>query len=138
MKMKVFIGCVKKKNLGTFRARELYNSPLFKYELSYALTLTDEKNIYILSAKYGLITLDDIITNYDLTLNKLNEHSKKVWSYKVIKKAEKLGITKEEKIVFLCGNNYSKYLKKYFKNYSDPTQGLSLGNTLKYYKEKLK
>lgn len=136
--MKVFIGCVKKKKLGTLKARELYNSTLFKYELAYALTLTDEENIYILSAKYGLITLDDIITNYDLTLNKLNEHSKKVWSYKVIKKAEKLGITKEEKIVFLCGNNYSKYLKKYFKNYSDPTQGLSLGNTLKFYKEKLK
>lgn len=39
MKMKVFIGCVKKKNLGTFKARELYNSHLFKYELSYAVNI---------------------------------------------------------------------------------------------------
>lgn len=131
--MKVFIGCVKLKNKGKLKAKDKYNSPLFKKELAYAKKLTSGNNIYILSAKYGIISLDTIIDDYDLTLNKCKEHDRQRWAYQVIKKAENYGIKKDEKIIFLCGNNYSKYLKKYYKNFEDPTYGLSLGNTLKWY-----
>lgn len=135
--MKVFIGCVKLKNKGKMKAKDKYKSPLFKKELAYARKIAPDTSIYILSAKYGIITLEDIIDDYDLTLNKCNEIKRKEWAYSVIKKTERLGISKNEEIIFLCGNNYSKYLKKYFTNYKDPTFGLSLGNTLKWYNKNI-
>ncbi len=134
----VFVSCVKTKNAGLLKAEDKYNSPLFNKQLEYAKTLTEKQNIYILSAKYGLITLDTIIDDYNLTLNNFSEKEKKVWSYNVIKKAKSFNISKEDKIIFLCGVNYSKYLKKYFLNNEDPTKGLSLGNKLKWYNKKNK
>ena len=57
--MIALIGCVKSKNKGIHKACELYNSPLFKYQLEYAKRKTDK--IYILSAKHGVLKLDDEI-----------------------------------------------------------------------------
>lgn len=132
--MKVLIGCVKKKNKGLLKAKDKYNSDLFKKELAYAKQICDNENdIYILSAKYGLISLNEEIEDYDLTLNNFSEKTRKEWADIVIEQSEGI-IDKNEKVVFLCGNNYSKYLKQYFTNYVDPTYKLSLGNTLKWFK----
>ncbi len=137
--MKILIGCVKTKKEGRLKAVDKYNSPLFKKELEYAKKICNNVNdIYILSAKYGLIELDKIIDDYNLTLNNFSEKEKKKWAVSVIIQSRKYNFKKDEEIIFLCGNNYSKYLKMYFTNYKDPTQNLSLGNTLKWYNEKLK
>lgn len=69
--MKVFISCVSKKKDCTCEAKDLYNSTYFDYCLKYARTLTDDKNIYILSALYGVLELTDIISPYEKTLNKM-------------------------------------------------------------------
>lgn len=135
--MIIFIGCVKTKNKGLLKAVDKYNSNLFKKRLQYARLLTDDIYIYILSAKYGLIKLDDYINDYDVTLNSMNEKDKKIWAYNVIKKAEKFNIKKNDEIIFLCGNNYSKYLKRYYNNYKDPTYGLSLGYELQWYNQRI-
>ena len=134
---KVFIGCVKKKNAGRLKAKNKYASALFKYELAYAKKFVSEKDIYILSAKYGLITLDTVIDDYDLTLKYFSERQRKEWAYKVIMQANKFGINKNDEIIFLCGEHYSKYLKRYYKNHKDPTQGLCMGKTLKFYKDNI-
>ena len=59
--MKVFIGCVKLKNKGRLKAVDKYKSPLFKKELAYARKLVNDSDIYILSAKYGISTLETYI-----------------------------------------------------------------------------
>jgi len=64
------ISCVSKKLDRKAKARELYVSPLFRLNLKYALSLRPDK-IFILSAKYGLIGLNDEIEPYDITLNKM-------------------------------------------------------------------
>lgn len=63
------IACCKKKKESQCRACEMYQSTLFKLSYKYAeKTGCDE--IYILSAKYGLLDKDKIIAPYDETLNK--------------------------------------------------------------------
>lgn len=135
--MIILIGCVKSKNKGNMKAKDKYNSPLFKKRLKYARLLVDDMYIYILSAKHGIITLDTYIGDYDITLNNMSEKNKKTWAYNVIKKAETFNIDKNNKIIFLCGNNYSKYLKRYYENYEDPTKGLSLGYELQFYNKEI-
>lgn len=45
--------------------------------------------IFILSAKYHLVRLNDIVEPYNLTLKDFSEKEKKVWSYIVYKKIKK-------------------------------------------------
>lgn len=83
MKKIVLISCVKKKLPYRAKAKDLYTSTLFRANLEYARRLTPDA-IYILSAKYGLVGLEDEIDVYDLTLNKMAESQKRVWAEKVL------------------------------------------------------
>ena len=66
----VLISCTKKKKDCRCAAWELYSaSELFKKELVYARELTTDNNIYVLSAKHGLIQLTDELDPYNQTLN---------------------------------------------------------------------
>ena len=69
MKRVVLIACCSKKQNIRCKAKDMYISPLFKYSYKYASQLKPDY-IFILSAKYGLINVDDIIEPYNETLNK--------------------------------------------------------------------
>ena len=58
----VLISCVSKKLLHKSMAQDLYVSPLFQKNLQYAKSLNSDK-IFILSAKYGLLKLNEEIEN---------------------------------------------------------------------------
>ena len=133
----VLISCVSKKlNLKSI-AKELYVSPLFKYNLTYAYSLNPDK-IFILSAKYGLVSLDEEIEPYNKTLNKMNKEERKEWANKVLSQLkEKVDLDNDE-IIFLAGKKYREYLIKGIKNYKIPLKGLSIGKQLKFLKEKTK
>ena len=119
-----FISCVSLKKNGTYPARELYISPLFKKSLSYAIKNFDK--VYILSAKYGLLELDTIITNYNMTLNEMNEQQKKRWAYKIfLEIRNKIGL--EHNFIFLAGNQYRKYLMRVLPNTIAPLSHLGIG-----------
>src|SRR5690349_9582189 len=83
MKKIVLISCVSKKRSYKSRARDLYISPLFKKNLQYALNLNPDQ-IFVLSAKYGLVALDVEIEPYDLTLNTMSAKEVKEWSERVL------------------------------------------------------
>lgn len=70
--MIVFLSCGKTKAKHTCKACEMYQGDLFKKSFEYAKKLNPRK-IYILSAKYKLLELDDIISPYELTLNTMNK-----------------------------------------------------------------
>ena len=79
--MIVFLSYVKSKRDSPCAARDMYTSDLFQKSLAYAMQLKPRK-VYILSAKYGLLELDDQIEPYNQTLNKMNEEKKKEWRTK--------------------------------------------------------
>ncbi len=135
MRKIVLISCVSVKLSRKAKAEELYISPLFKYGLAYAKTLQPDK-IYILSAKYGVLELDKIIEPYNTTLNTMSSKEIKEWSEKVlIQLKEKIDLN-SDKIIFLAGDNYRKYLIPHIKNYTVPLKGLGIGKQLKFLKEK--
>ena len=134
--MIVFLSCGKTKAKYTCKACEMYQGELFKKSFAYAKKLRPRK-IYILSAKYKLLELEDIISPYELTLNAMDKQQQKKWAYDVYLQLKTKGQDFEEKAVFLCGDNYRKYLMQVFKNAEVPLQGVSFGNQLKFYKQNL-
>ena len=76
-----FISCVKEKRKGKYKAKDLYISDFFKKSLKYCLNTHDK--VYILSAKYGLLDLEDMIEDYDMTLNDFSKSQRIEWSDKV-------------------------------------------------------
>jgi hypothetical protein len=68
MKRVVLISCVSRKLAHAALAKDLYVSALFQFWLRYARTLEPD-NIFILSAKYGLVDLEQPLEPYNDTLN---------------------------------------------------------------------
>jgi cytoplasmic iron level regulating protein YaaA (DUF328/UPF0246 family) len=129
----VLISCVKVKLDHPARARELYISPLFKLSLRYAESLCPDK-IFILSAKYGIVGLDQHIEPYELTLNKMKIHEAKAWSEKVIKELKNLTDIDNDEFTIVAGEKYRRFLLPHIRHYSIPTKGLSFGKTLQFLK----
>ena len=62
------ISCGKSKEKITMPAYKLYNGCFFKSCLKYALMFVNLDNVYILSAKYGLIGLREEIKPYKVSI----------------------------------------------------------------------
>jgi len=137
MKKVTLISCVSKKLNFKAKAQDLYQSPLFQKSLAYAKQINSNE-IYILSAKYGLIKLNDIIEPYEKTLNKMSVSEKKKWSDEVFTKLQKYEIINNTNFIFLAGENYRKYLIEKLPNYEVPMKGLKIGKQLQFLTEKLK
>ena len=133
MRKIVLISCVKSKLNHPALARELYISPLFKFSLAYARSLNPDE-IYILSAKYGLVELNQRIEPYELTLNKMSVNEVKAWSERVISKLERLVNLEEDEIIFIAGQRYRQFLISHITHYSVPLEGMSFGQQLRYMK----
>ena len=134
--MIVFISCVKQKNYQRCKAEEMYISDLFKKSLAYAKKLNPRK-IYILSAKYGVLELDDVIDPYEQTLNHMKEPEKKKWVSMCLEQLKTKGTDFGEETTFLCGNNYRKHLINYFRNPNVPLMGFGIGQQLSFYKKSI-
>ena len=133
----VLISCVSKKLTHKAKAKDLYVSPLFKFNLKYAKLLNPDK-IFILSAKYGLVNLEEEIEPYDKTLNKMKSNERQLWAGKVISKLENVIDLKNDEIIFLAGKRYREYLTPSITNYSAPMRHLGIGKQLKFLKDKIK
>lgn len=131
----VLVSCVSKKLNQRAKARDLYISPLFKFNLKYALSLSPDK-IFILSAKYGLLDLEQEIEPYNETLNQKSQEEIKIWADKVTEQLSKSANLNEDKFIFLAGERYRKYLLPQIKNFKIPMQNLGIGKQLKFLKEK--
>ncbi len=134
MKRVVLISCASKKLGRKAKARDLYISPLFRYNLGYARSLNPDK-IFILSAKYHLLDLEREIEPYDETLNRMSEKDIKKWANNVVTQLGSKTRLKDDEFIFLAGENYRKYIIQQISNYKIPLKGLGIGKQLKYLKE---
>ncbi|MCL5430636.1 MAG: hypothetical protein M1504_04165 [Candidatus Marsarchaeota archaeon] len=129
----VLISCVKSK-LGTkAKARNLYTSTLFKLMLSYAESQKPDK-IFILSAKYGLVGLEEELEPYEKTLNKATKEERLQWSRKVVEQLKEKADFESDEFVLLAGKNYLEFILPYLHKYSVPLEGMGIGKRLKYLK----
>ena len=86
----VLISCGSKKMNKRTKAKDMYQSPLFKHSLEYALKLNPDK-IFILSALYGLLDLETEIEPYDVTISNVSKQNRlKKPQLKVLNKMKEL------------------------------------------------
>lgn len=64
----VVIPCGGKKRPTRSKARYLYTGPYHQACQEFALSLAPDSRVLILSAKYGLVGMDEVIAPYDLTM----------------------------------------------------------------------
>ena len=130
----VLISCVAKKKDSKSSAKDLYISPLFRSAYQYAKKIKADK-IFILSAKYGLLEVDDIVEPYDETLNTKKAREVQCWADGVIVALSQKTNLNEDEFTILAGERYRKHLIKHLRKYSIPLEGLSIGKQLSFYKE---
>ena len=97
----------------------MYISPLFQKMMAYAERL-NPKDIFILSAKYGLLNLNDIIEPYEQTLKAMKADERQTWAKSVIEELRKRSDLYNDQFVFLAGITYRQKLIPYLKRYSVP------------------
>ncbi|MGQ9552250.1 MAG: DUF6884 domain-containing protein [Candidatus Bathycorpusculaceae bacterium] len=131
----VLISCVSKKLSHKTKARDLYVSPLFRMNLQYAQQFSP-KRVFILSAKYGLVQLDEEIEPYDTTLNRMSAQERKSWASRVVSQLQEHCNLEKDHFVILAGQKYRQYLLPYLKSYEVPMADLPIGKQLQFLKEK--
>ena len=82
MKKYVLISCVSKKVDHAALSKDLYTSTLFKMSYRYAVSLKPDA-IFILSAKYGLLLCNDVVTPYNMTLNNMKTEEVEEFSHPI-------------------------------------------------------
>ncbi len=129
MRKIILISCVSKKRSLRSKAKDLYISALFKKNLQYALQQNPDQ-IFILSAKYGLVRLDEEIEPYDLTLNTMSVSEIKQWASKVTQQLSEHVDLQEDLFIFLAGAKYRKHLIPHLAHVQIPFEGLIIGKQL--------
>jgi hypothetical protein len=127
------ISCVSRKLDVESRAEDLYASDLFEKTLAYARLA--KATPYILSAKYGLLGLDDRIETYNETLKEKTVLQRQEWSARVLERLRPL-FARGDEVLILAGEKYREFLIPAIVDWgvtiSVPLEGLSIGNQLKW------
>lgn len=135
------ISCVKTKRDEPTLPRELYTSSYFQKMRSYAEQNHDEW--WILSAKHGLLDPDgEPIEPYDETLSGATVARKREWAAEVAEQLDEEGLLSADvTLVLHAGKDYYEELLPRIEDreihIEIPTEGLRIGDTQAWYKERL-
>ena len=128
------ISCSKAKRNHPCSAREMYSaSNIFRRSLEYARMVCDK--VYILSAKHGLLGLDDVIEPYNETLTNKSVVERKEWAENVIFELSKKTDWKNDEFLILTGKKYHEFLLNDLRNHQLPLEGVSMFNRISKLKE---
>ena len=129
--MIVIIPCGGKKRSVASIAAELYVGPYFRGCLAYARSLVSDADIYVLSAKYGLVTLVDELEPYDLRMG----NAGCVTPRRVQEQAAAMGVL-DERVVALGGVDYTRVVRAVWRSVTTPLTGVGgIGKQLRWLKE---
>ena len=123
----------------TVCAKDLYTSSLFRKSMQYA-EMQHSDRIFILSAKHGLLRLDDRIGTYNEALNNKPAAERRVWAGQVLAQLREEGCDlSRDKFVILAGKKYYQYLlgEGRIEKYCLPYEHKKIGETLQFLNNKL-
>ena len=120
------ISCVNKKKDTRCKAKEMYISPWFKKGYEYLSYRCDK--IFIMSAKYGLLSPETYITPYNQTLLKMSKEERKKWSYEILKELKRNTNFQNDRFVILGGVKYTEYICQKIPHYEIPLQAMEGGH----------
>ena len=125
--MKVaLISCTFSKKKYSCTAAEMYSpSPRFALAYQYAKQVVDV--VYVLSAKHGLLSEDEVIEPYNETLNSKSTEERRTWAAHVLKSLEKKYSLETDEFIILAGRVYNEFLISSLKRFTLPLEGQSMG-----------
>ena len=129
----ILIACCKRKAKEKLPASKLYQGDLFCKSLAYAKGV-HPNSIYILSAKYGLVGLEDEIEPYDTTLNTMPALERRDWSRRVLKALGTVADLHTDLFTILAGKRYREGLVSHMSKVDIPLEGLGIGKQLQWLK----
>ena len=132
------VSCVKKKRQRAHPAQDLYISTLFTLSREYAEKYA--RKWFILSAKYGLLSPQQIIEPYEQTLNNMKKADRVRWANQVYSQMKKVNLLQPDlEILWLAGKKYQCELRLRLSDYKhvDPLEGLGIGKRLAWLKNSL-
>ena len=120
------ISCTSRKKAYKCPAGELYSeSPRFRMAYTLAKLVADK--IFILSAKYGLISEDTIIEPYNETLKEKTIRERRTWGDRVLSELQKVSDLEHDHFIILAGEVYHENLVPHLAHLWLPLKGKSLG-----------
>jgi hypothetical protein len=132
----VLISCVSKKRSEPAKARDLYISPLFQMGLQYAQSSMPDA-IYVLSAKYGLVELDQPLSPYEDTLNGKSDAEIRQWAHTVVQQLGARADLEHDEFIILAGERYRRHLVPHLQHVCIPMEGLGIGKQLGFLKQRM-
>ena len=132
------LSCVRKKQSAAAAAKHLYVSPWFRKARSYADR--SGQSWFVLSAKYGLVLPDQVISPYDFTLNTMPIAGRRQWASRVLTQLRPY-LSGVESVVFLAGQRYRQFLEPSLRSRGlivcAPMKGLGIGEQLRWLNKRL-
>lgn len=144
----VLIGCSKQKHKERTQARDMYTSTLFRKQLVLALLMVPPTHVFIVSAHYGLLPLDQLIAPYENSIKTHSREDRAAWAYRVFMKlsdrmSERFGEKAKETdlplrsldIVLLMGASYARPVRAAAPEewtFTEPLAGMQVGERLRW------
>ena len=136
--MNVIIGCTKKKQAYPCTVEEMYSaSDIFRMFVKYAKDVLKADHIYVVSAKYHVLTLDEVIEPYDKFILDMPAEDRNVFREQLFYDLINKGVDFDDHTVFLIGKHYIKDIVDYFIDYEWPTKHFQFGECKQWLKKQL-
>ena len=133
------VSCVSRKRSTRAKAKDLYTSPWFVKACTYVERRGQPW--FILSAQYGLVHPETVISPYERTLNAMPAGERNAWARRVLAQLEP-HVADARFIVFLAGQRYREYLEPDLRarglNVKIPMEGLPIGRQLSWLSHQLR
>ena len=130
------LSCTKAKKDYPCLAREMYSaSNTFRLALEYAEKTCDK--IFILSAKHGLLDLQELIEPYDEALDGKSVAERRKWAEGVILKLKEETDLENDQFIILAGQKYNEFLLGHLKKFQLPLKGVTIFKRVPKLKEML-
>jgi hypothetical protein len=127
------VSCVAKKRTSATRAKDLYLSEWFRRAREYVEAAGGPW--FILSAKYGLVSADELLEPYEQTLNTMSIGERRAWAGRVQRQMDQ-HLPQSDRIVVLAGQRYREFLMDYLRRRAPtevPLEGLKIGEQLSWF-----
>ena len=133
MRRVFLVSCVGRKAEEPRPAEDLYTSPWFRK--ARAFVERRKAPWFILSAEYGLLHPDALVSPYERTLSRMGVGGRRAWAAGVWEQLRPIA-GRADHIVFLAGRHYRDFLIPYLEDagmpYEVPMAGMSIGQQLQY------
>lgn len=123
------VACTSRKGDYPAPAEFIYKSPLFSAGRSYAENRSDQW--FILSAKHGLLSPNDVIEPYNESLMRLSDSQRQAWA-ECVRQNFNARVPPGGRVIFLAGLTYRSYLAPLFeadgRETAAPMSALGIGS----------